>query len=277
MKLRYLGTAAAEGIPALFCCCDVCRRSKAAGGPNVRTRSQAIVDDTLLIDFPPDTYQHVLYHGLDLMRVQDCLLTHSHGDHLYATDITMRRKGFAHFEGDRPFPLTFHASAKTCDALTWQLGDAMLESCHVRLHVVEAFQPFAVGRYRVTAFTADHDESTGPFFYAVGDGDRTLLYANDTGFFPDATWDYLREARPRFDFVSLDCTGALQAYRRGHMSVPVGLELRDKLLELGCADAATRWCYHHFSHNGLATHDDLIPVAREKGFLVSYDGMECDV
>ena len=56
MKLKYLGTAAAEGIPVLFCDCDVCKKSMQLGGRNIRTRSQAIIDNTLLIDFPPDTY-----------------------------------------------------------------------------------------------------------------------------------------------------------------------------------------------------------------------------
>ena len=55
MKLQYFGTAAAEGWPALFCGCDACRRAREAGGRNIRTRSQALIDDKLLIDFPADT------------------------------------------------------------------------------------------------------------------------------------------------------------------------------------------------------------------------------
>ena len=45
MKIKYLGTAAYEGVPALFCRCEVCRGSRAAGGRNVRSRQQAILDD----------------------------------------------------------------------------------------------------------------------------------------------------------------------------------------------------------------------------------------
>ncbi len=65
MKIRYLGTAAAEGIPAIFCDCEVCRKSRELGGRNFRTRSQAIIDDTLLIDFPSDTYAHFLNYNLN--------------------------------------------------------------------------------------------------------------------------------------------------------------------------------------------------------------------
>jgi phosphoribosyl 1,2-cyclic phosphate phosphodiesterase len=277
MKFRYLGTAAAEGVPALFCCCDVCKRSKDAGGRNIRTRSQALVDGELLIDFPPDTYLHCLHGGLDLMKVRHCLLTHTHADHLMVADITMRRAGFAHFEHDAPFDLTFHASSKACATLAGQLGEDMMRQCHVRVQAVEPFVPFAVERFSVTAFKADHDPNSGPLFFSVGDGRKTLLYANDTGCFPDETWAYLQREKPHFDFVSLDCTGALVDYRRGHMGAAAGAETQQRLLEIGCADAKTVWCYHHFSHNGRATHDEFVPLAREKGFLVSHDGMDVEL
>ena len=36
MKLKYLGTAAAEGIPALFCRCEMCAYARKAGGKEIR-------------------------------------------------------------------------------------------------------------------------------------------------------------------------------------------------------------------------------------------------
>ena len=70
MKIKFLGTAAAEGIPALFCDCRVCQNARKVGGKEIKTRSQAIVDDKILIDFPADTYMHSLYGGLDLIGVR---------------------------------------------------------------------------------------------------------------------------------------------------------------------------------------------------------------
>ena len=63
MKLTYLGTAAAEGWPAAFCNCDGCRAARRLGGRNIRTRSQALVDDALLLDFPCDAWLHALRQG----------------------------------------------------------------------------------------------------------------------------------------------------------------------------------------------------------------------
>ena len=61
MEIQYLGTAAAEGLPALFCGCDICNRARKAGGKEVRTRTQSIVDGRLLIERgssppPPRTF-----------------------------------------------------------------------------------------------------------------------------------------------------------------------------------------------------------------------------
>ena len=86
MKIQYLGTAAAEGYPALFCQCDSCERARELGGKDIRTRCQALVDDKILIDFPADTYMHALLHGFCLDKIETCLITHNHSDHLYPAD-----------------------------------------------------------------------------------------------------------------------------------------------------------------------------------------------
>ena len=78
LKIRYLGTAAAEGVPGVFCQCALCQHARRAGGRDIRTRSQALVDERLLIDFPPDTYLHTLYGGLELWKIHSCLITHNH-------------------------------------------------------------------------------------------------------------------------------------------------------------------------------------------------------
>ena len=75
MKLKYLGTAAAEGVPALFCDCDTCRRSKLLGGKNIRSRSQAVINDDLLIDLPCDHFMHLIQNQIDFRNIKYCLIT----------------------------------------------------------------------------------------------------------------------------------------------------------------------------------------------------------
>ena len=90
MKLQYLGTSAAEGWPAPFCACEACERARKRGGKDLRTRSQALVDDRILIDLPGDTLAHANQFAIDLSKVNHLLITHSHLDHFSAFDLHMR-------------------------------------------------------------------------------------------------------------------------------------------------------------------------------------------
>lgn len=280
MKLRYFGTSAAEGIPALFCTCPVCERARRAGGRNIRTRSQALVDGRLLIDFPADTYMHALLHGLDLPSVTALLVTHGHNDHLHVPDFELRKPVFAHV-GDQdtplPSPLRVFASGGTRRAIEAQDRYSLEKYGVIELTTVRPFEPFALDGCTVTGLKADHAAELEPLIYLIERDGKALLYAHDTGWFPDETWDYLAAARPMLGFVSLDCTGVLMGgYRRGHMCIDVNLEARDRLRALGCADEGTLFCHHHFSHNGGLIHDEHVPLAAQEGFLVSYDGMEVE-
>ena len=53
MKLKYLGTAAAEGLPGIYCECDNCKKSRKLGGKNIRSRSQALIHPMMAEDETP--------------------------------------------------------------------------------------------------------------------------------------------------------------------------------------------------------------------------------
>lgn len=95
MKIRYLGTAAAEGFPAVFCNCAACKAARKDIGRELRTRSQMLVNEDLLIDFPPESYYHAMRFGVDLSAVRTLLVTHSHTDHFYAQEFVNRGYKFA--------------------------------------------------------------------------------------------------------------------------------------------------------------------------------------
>ena len=67
MKITVLGSAAAEGIPAVFCNCENCKRAAAKGGKDIRTRAQVLVNDDLMIDWPADTYMHKLQRSFPIV------------------------------------------------------------------------------------------------------------------------------------------------------------------------------------------------------------------
>ena len=81
----------------------------------------------------------------------------------------------------------------------------------------------------------------------------------------------------RFDLVSLDCTeGAYEELNyHAHMCLGRNVICRDRMFKEKLIDENTSVILNHFSHNGLhANYDEFEPIAAEKGFLTSYDGME---
>ena len=274
MKFQYLGTAAAEGIPAFVCNCDACVRSREIGGRALRTRSQAIIDDKLLIDFPADTMAHIHANKIDLIKVSDCIVTHSHYDHLHPIDLNNFKPGFANFpEG---WHMTFHGSEKVGEAIAPQLEGKLTELNIVSFEALEAFVPTNVSGYTVTPLKAIHDPKAGPFFYQIFDGEKTVVYGNDTGYLDESVWEYWEKTKPHFDMVSLDCTFACKPVStcKVHMSLDENLQVRDRMLEMGLADENTVFVSHHFSHNGYnVVYDEFVPIAAKEGFLTSYDGM----
>src|SRR5699024_6157159 len=71
MKIHFLGTGAAEGIPNPHCTCDVCEQTRIERGKNIRSRTSVIIDDELKVVEPPDTYYHTIRDRLDLTGLRD--------------------------------------------------------------------------------------------------------------------------------------------------------------------------------------------------------------
>ena len=277
MKFQYLGTAAAEGMPAVFCNCEVCATARERGGKNFRTRSQSIINDELLMDFPPDSMMHFHLHGVRGDQIRYIVFTHSHSDHYYATDLLRHGGCYAHnMAYDK---LEIVCSEKLYERMQNDLAGAKKDVI-LEYHIAKPFEPMTLGEYSLIPFPARHSgDSEGKLalFYALTYGGKTVLYAHDTGYFFDEVWEYLSKYERKFDFVSLDCTGMmLENYRHGHMGLTVDAEVVEKLREIGRCDDKTVVYVNHFSHNGKATHEELVEHAAKYGFGVTFDGCEVE-
>lgn len=285
MRLKYYGTCAAEGLPGLFCSCDVCERARKKGGRNIRTRSQTLINDDLLIDFSADTYMHVLDYGLDLRKVKACLITHSHDDHFYPYDFIYRMSPtYAVFPngGKDKKPLDVYATKRTGKALKKLIRKEAAKGGDknaLKLHKIKKFCSYDILGYKITPLRACHAPETDPVIFIIQKDGKSILYANDTGYFSDDTWKYIEQSGMVFDFVSLDCTctnSEEDNCYKYHMSLAVCKKVKERLLKKN-ADGHTVFCLHHFSHNGGYIYDELVPIAEKEGFIVSYDTMEVHI
>lgn len=273
MKIKYLGTAAFEGVPALFCKCKVCRDSFMRGGKNIRSRSQAIINDELLLDFNADTCMHYQKYGLDFDKLCGCLITHSHCDHLYPDDVEAAKSGYSHEHRRLDF-YTADSGYEKLKAVTDKTDGG------ASVTLIEAGKRFTVadGKYSVLPLRANHDPTTGCVIYSIACEGKKLLYAHDTGVFFKDVWELLKSER-HFDLISLDCTGCLGLngdWRDGHMSMKTDVEVVDRMKKENLIDESTRIVLNHFSHNGGQTYDEMLFEAQKHGFIVAYDGLHIE-
>ncbi len=276
MKIQYLGTAAAEGIPGVFCRCETCRRAFAAGGKNIRTRSQALIDGKLLIDLPPDTYYHALRFHLELGAVESLIVTHSHQDHFYPLELILRGYPYAHKQEGR---LTVYGNSnvkRLYEIALAEENDTPNLPEAVTFRKITELQPFETREgYRITPLPAVHKENERCFVYLIEKDGKRIFYGNDSGFYHEKVWEYLKGTP--LDLISLDCTAVRKSGGGGHMGIQENVAAYARFREIGCVHENTRVVVNHFSHNGGALHEELEELVKPYGFLVSYDGLEVEI
>ena len=278
MKIHYLGTGAAEGVPALFCNCAYCtalRRRLAAGERTreVRTRMQVVIDGALSVDFPPDAFWHMTASGADFSQIAYLLVTHAHMDHFYAHDFILR--GYKYAANMAADVLTIYGNREVCEVFAECTRREMKPSVapHVRTVPVEPFQPIVFGDWRAYAVPAHHS-SAQPLLYAIEHGGRRYLHLCDTGRIPEESMRFL-EGLGAADAVSCDCTflwDESDPYAR-HMNLAEAARTRDRLRRAGVVGEDTKFVITHFSHNSAPTAEAVARAEREYGFLAAYDGM----
>jgi phosphoribosyl 1,2-cyclic phosphate phosphodiesterase len=269
MKVQILGTAAAEGWPAVFCDCEACHNARKLGGKNIRTRSSLQIDDLLKIDLPPDTYHHVITYNLQLHILKYLLLTHSHHDHCFTDELLMLDPPFAFT--DRPDKMRVFGN-RECLMRVAQTKKCSPQDLPDEYTEIQAFQTLHLSPYEVVTVKALHGTDEQPLNYIIERDGRSFLYSCDTGLYEQPTWDFL--SGRRVDMVISECTyGPERREFPGHMGMPTVCEFRRQAEDIGLSDSNTRWVLTHFSHGGKAMHEELVAQAAPLGFEIAYDGM----
>ena len=274
MKIKFLGTAAAEGFPAVFCNCDYCNAIRKVG-KGFRTRSQTIIDDKLLIDLPADTYMHFLLNGIKGDEVESLLITHIHEDHYYAKELAMRGGGFAKNMNNQKLKLLLPEDAVGELA---SINKTAYESLDIS--VSEAYKTIDFNGYKITPLPARHGYGAiKPYIYLICNGGVNFLYAHDTGYFYDEVIDYLVNNKIVLSAVTFDCCYCHIPIKDsgGHMGYDNIFRLTQELENKGVINDKTIKIVNHFSHNCNPTQESVEQAVKPKNMLVSYDGFEINI
>lgn len=278
MKVSYLGTGAAEGIPALFCNCEYCKGVRLRKGKELRSRSQVLLDGELCIDFPPDLFHHAVASA-DLSAIRYLLVTHSHMDHFYAHDLVLR--GYKYAYNMTAPSLHIYGNSEVLEVYEESVRREMKPDvgAGIVLHEIKAFERIAFGDWIVHTLMAQHS-SREPLLFLIEKGNKRVLHLTDTGRLPEESIAHLAELKGgAMDLITFDCTflfGATDPSAR-HMGLDENMRTLARLEEVGLADSHTRKVITHFSHNSEPSPEALARAEQQYGVIAAYDGMEIEI
>ena len=264
MKITFLGTAAAEAMPATFCNCKYCIEARRLGGKNIRTRSQTLIDDSLLIDLPADTYFHFIANGIEGDKISHLLITHSHGDHLDVNTVKM-------------------LLAKNSDLEFWcnkQSADRLADLTQ-KVTVVEFNKPVTFGKYTATPFHANHSPMLGgeqSFLYGISDGEKEVFYGTDTSWLPTETWYAMRTHQ--YDCMIMEVTlgdviGDPRIFE--HNNIRMVEIMMETFRKFGTVKPDTKVIATHIAKGTHGKHEQLTNRLACFGMIAAYDGYTVEI
>lgn len=244
MRVTFLGTGAAGGVPRYGCDCPACRR--AATDPAFqRLPCSALVecDGTRILIDAGLTDLHERFAPGSLSAI---VLTHYHPDHV---------QGLFHLRWGKNIEIPVYGPPDSDGCADLYKNPGIL-----RFHSVQKFEPFRIGGLTLTPLPLIHSKVT--FGYAIEIQDQRFAYLTDTLGLPPRTSEFLRRWQP--EGVALDCTLPPSADPQNHND----WTLANKLIE----DIAPRrsWLIHvgHTLDAWLLENPPLLPT----GLRIARDG-----
>ena len=273
MKIKILGSGGGEGYPALFCGCEHCNAARKAGGKSLRSLSQTIVDDSLLIDLPADTLAHFRQNGINFGQLEHVLITHVHDDHYCPNLFSTRGTDFAPVLKCEKLNLYGNADVERLFEGYYKLFPIREEvRKNIIFHTLTPFKSVKIGAYTVTPLKANHAPEQVALNYVIDDGKSVLLYLLDSGYPTDETLSYIAGYPRRLSCVVMDGTMGCNYYVY-HMNFEQNKQLKQQLLDVGIADGKTKFVVSHITHNHAGLHGEIEEIFKESGLAVAYDGM----
>ena len=246
MQIKFLGTSAGWPLPRLGCKCDICSSNDPR---DKRTRSQLLINDSLLIDIGPDTYLHLSDSKIDPIKIKYAAITHEHSDHVFGL------WDLGHIYNSQKIDIILAES-------TYKKISRLFFYNEYKVTKIKAGEGAKITDLIIILLPVNHTDSS--FGILVKEKNKSIFYAPDFKFVTDTTIKKISG----LDLAILDGS-ELKIATPTHQPIQENFKLGKKL-------KAKKVYFTHLGHRTLP-HQQLQEYVQKEGgsnFHIPHDGLE---
>src|SRR3989338_7004756 len=289
MKIKCLGTSAGWPLPRLGCKCELCSSNDPK---DTRTRTQLLVNDSILLDAGPDTYRHLKKRdsiaeftlnkekrsfanaqddkseglqndrgkrtendrGVDPTKIKAVLIYHAHLDHIEGFwDLTHIYNGYK--------PIDVFVTLPILNEIRKFIS---IHGQNLKINVVKPNQPFLVDNIKVEYFPVIHGKT--PAFGVKLKENKIFVYITDFRRILPSQERTIKYA----DYWAIDgSTLGKIGQGPGHISIQDGIQLAKKY-------KIKNTYFVHIGHK-TGTHqflEEYLKINAGPNYHIAFDGQE---
>src|SRR3990167_656745 len=251
MKIKFLGTSAGWPLPRLGCTCEICTSKDPK---DTRTRTQLLINDTILLDTGPDTYSHLI--NKSPQNIKAVFISHEHPDH------TIGLWDLSHIYNQKEQP-ALYVTLPVLNGIKKTIN-ASPNLLKLKLNVVKENETVRLGNTKITYFPVIHGNT--PAYGIKVKEKRIVAYIPDFNKILPSSQKVIRDCHLLvIDGSSLSKIGQ----GPGHISIQDGIKIAHKL-------KAKKTYFVHIGHK-TGTHQFLEKFLTDHAgpnFHIAYDGLE---